>query len=224
MQNNVLLLTIVGIHAREWIAPMSTMYSVEQLVDRFEEEENGKEDPVTELEWYVIPLLNPDGYEYSRTSDRMWRKNRAVNAGSDCRGVDLNRNWAAPGFSHGASKDPCSDIYDGGESETQPEVRAAEGRLMKLKDKVRAALSVHSYGSYWLIPWGYKKKASKDEEKMRKLGDAAVEAIRKVNGRNYEVGAAGIIFSPAGGASDDFAKARAHVPYSVTIELAGDDG
>ena len=25
---------------------------------------------------YVAPLLNPDGYEFSHTNNRMWRKNR----------------------------------------------------------------------------------------------------------------------------------------------------
>ena len=30
------------------------------------------------VDWYVAPLLNPDGYEYSHTNDRMWRKNRQL--------------------------------------------------------------------------------------------------------------------------------------------------
>ena len=25
--------------------------------------------------------------------DRYWRKNRAINSGSNCKGVDMNRNW-----------------------------------------------------------------------------------------------------------------------------------
>jgi hypothetical protein len=32
---------------------------------------------VTNVDWYIMPLLNPDGYEFSHTDDRMWRKNRA---------------------------------------------------------------------------------------------------------------------------------------------------
>ena len=60
-------------------------------------------------------MANPDGYEYSRDhvscfhekknsfdfykliffflKDRYWRKNRAINSGSSCKGVDMNRNW-----------------------------------------------------------------------------------------------------------------------------------
>ena len=33
---------------------------------------------VENFEWHIIPLLNPDGYQYSRTTDRLWRKNRVM--------------------------------------------------------------------------------------------------------------------------------------------------
>jgi Tol biopolymer transport system component len=32
------------------------------------------------VNWYVAPLVNPDGYEYTFTSDRLWRKNRCRDA------------------------------------------------------------------------------------------------------------------------------------------------
>lgn len=41
---------------------------------------------------HIVPVLNPDGYEYTHTQDRMWRKNRA-SYGGECVGVDLNRNF-----------------------------------------------------------------------------------------------------------------------------------
>ena len=65
------------------------------------------------VDWYIAPLLNPDGYEYSHTDDRMWRKNRSPPPpGSRCYGVDLNRNWDVIGFGAGAtSSNPCSETY-----------------------------------------------------------------------------------------------------------------
>ena len=28
------------------------------------------------LDWYILPILNPDGYAYTQSNDRMWRKTR----------------------------------------------------------------------------------------------------------------------------------------------------
>ena len=36
-------------------------------------------DPVIQsVDWYIAPLLNPDGYEYTHIYMRLWRKNRFV--------------------------------------------------------------------------------------------------------------------------------------------------
>ncbi len=46
-----------GIHAREWIAPMATLYSIERLVDTFKEAKgrdgDKDDDPVTKVDWQV---------------------------------------------------------------------------------------------------------------------------------------------------------------------------
>jgi hypothetical protein len=82
-----------GQHAREWIAPASCMYLVDQMVQKY-----GVDTRVTKMlntfELLVAPLVNPDGYEFSRTTYRYWRKNRRNN-GKGIFGVDLNRNWAS---------------------------------------------------------------------------------------------------------------------------------
>lgn len=62
-----------GIHSREWVAHATAMWIMKELV------ENGAQYPpeiVDQLDWYILPVLNPDGYEYSRTDNRMWRKSR----------------------------------------------------------------------------------------------------------------------------------------------------
>ena len=94
-----------------------------------------------------VALANPDGYEYSRTKNRLWRKNRDK-AGEDakklallmaattnsfdreqCVGVDTNRNWPAHfGMTMKNGKEVtgkgkrCSQTFQGIEGDSEPEV------------------------------------------------------------------------------------------------------
>lgn len=61
--NNPIILIDGGIHAREWIAPAVVLYVLQQLV---ENEENSA--LLDGIDWYLLPVLNPDGYEFSHTT------------------------------------------------------------------------------------------------------------------------------------------------------------
>ncbi|GLG98649.1 Zinc carboxypeptidase A 1, partial [Gryllus bimaculatus] len=90
--NRPVVFVDAGIHAREWIAPAMALYIIQQLV-----ENPSNADLIANVDWHIVPLLNPDGYEYSQTSYRLWRKTRSVTTrctGSDTKnGVDANRNF-----------------------------------------------------------------------------------------------------------------------------------
>lgn len=78
-----------GCHAREWVSQASVMY----LINRLVEDPTSSNELLANADWIITPNLNPDGYEWSRTNNRLWRQNRRqVNA--NCVGVDLNRNFA----------------------------------------------------------------------------------------------------------------------------------
>ena len=62
-----------GIHAREWISPAVATYLMKELVENSAQYPS---DMIDKLDWYILPVHNPDGYEYSRTKHRLWRKNR----------------------------------------------------------------------------------------------------------------------------------------------------
>jgi murein tripeptide amidase MpaA len=54
---------------------------------------------VDDFEWRIFPCMNPDGYAYSMSVDKKWKKNRSkrpkdpMKPDDNCTGVDLNRNF-----------------------------------------------------------------------------------------------------------------------------------
>lgn len=56
------ILIDAGIHAREWITISVALYVIQQLVER--DAVNAR--MLRNFDWIILPLLNPDGYEYSR--------------------------------------------------------------------------------------------------------------------------------------------------------------
>ncbi len=92
-----------GIHAREWIGPATATFLIYELT---ENRRSDNEDLVKKLDWYFVPSVNPDGYAYSRSSDRMWRKTRSVLMATPtatshnllllCATTDLSTKKAAP--------------------------------------------------------------------------------------------------------------------------------
>jgi len=213
-----------GIHAREWVAISTATYLLDKVVKVFKDNDTStcEAKAVQSIDWYFAPLLNPDGYEFSHTDDRMWRKNRSPPpSGSRCYGTDLNRNWDVIGFGAGAtSSNPCAETYKGSARNSEPETQAVADTIQKYKKNIRIYLTFHSYGQYWLTSFGYKTQLPVDNEKLVTLGRHAVDAIQCINPkRSYTIGSAGAIFYIAGGASDDYAKAAAEIPYSFTVEL-----
>lgn len=71
-------------HAREWISLMTVAYIAQQLCEDYTN--NPSTALVNSFQFSLIPIVNADGYNYSITNDRMWRKNRAENPGSSCIG------------------------------------------------------------------------------------------------------------------------------------------
>nr|ATU82441.1 venom M14 protease [Lethocerus distinctifemur] len=216
------ILIDAGIHAREWVAPAVALYLMYQLVENYR---NNKA-LVDKLDWYVIPLLNPDGYAYSMTEDRFWRKNRANTTDPRCKGVDLNRNFDVYFGGLGTSDYPCDETYVGTGPFSEPESRALRDYALRHKNRIQLYITLHSYGQYFLYPWGFGDVLPKDWQDLDKLARVAEKALSSVYGTRYQVGSSTRILGPAAGGSDDWMKARAGVKYSYTIELpgGGDDG
>ncbi|XP_068244163.1 carboxypeptidase B-like [Palaemon carinicauda] len=204
-----------GLHAREWVSPATAMYILNRLVEYHWEHENvtGK------FDWYIMPLGNPDGYEYTRHHDRLWRKNRAVNPDSSCVGVDLNRNFGYLWNNGGSSLNPCSEIYAGPSAESEPETQAIRDFIMEYKDQLKVYVSIHAYSQMWMLPYAGTYNFPDNYDDMYEVGKLATDAIRKYDGTDYTLGSVTQLLYVASGGSGDFAYATAGIPFSYSLEL-----
>nr|CAD7194053.1 unnamed protein product [Timema douglasi] len=206
----------LGIHAREWISPATVTYIINELT----ENRHIHGDAVQNVDWYILPIVNPDGYEYTHRTDRLWRKNRSNgNSGGRCAGVDLNRNFAYKWGGAGSSHQPCKEIYAGSSGFSEPETSAVSNFVLSKKDQIKAYVTFHSYGQYILYPWGYDRVVPPDYKDLDRVARKAAQAMYKAGGSTYTVGSAATTLYAASGGSDDWAKGSAKIKYTYTIEL-----
>lgn len=141
---------------------------------------------VDALDIFVFPLVNPDGRTYVQVAggDPWWRKNRRVNAGSSCRGVDLNRNYDfLSAFAIGqTSANPCSDTYKGPSGFSEPETRNVRW-LLDTYPGISTFVDVHSYSELVLYPWGDDDNQSVDPS--QNFQNPAFDGLRGVLGTGY---------------------------------------
>jgi murein tripeptide amidase MpaA len=163
-----------GIHAREWISPAVCQY----LADYFLCDRGWRnvQAAFRNTRLYIIPSINPDGYEWSRTNSRLWRKNRRpAPSGSTCIGVDMNRNYENMWGGGGSSGDPCSDTYRGPSRASEPETQVSQNLLDSLG--VSGAVDMHSFSQLILRPYGSTTANSPDEAAHAALGTQMRTAI-----------------------------------------------
>jgi len=213
-----------GIHAREWISPATCV----SLIDKFTTDYNNGVAEVVSLlntfELHFLPLLNPDGYEYSQVTDRYWRKNRKTNAGSTCVGVDLNRNFPNAWLTGGSSTDPCSDTHAGPSAGSEPETQAVVNAVKNSNLKWDAFLTLHSYGNWFLTAWGNTTALPPHYPQMTAVGNLFKTAVQAVYGEIFTVGSTANLLYIATGASSDWGYDVMGVINSYTIELRPRNG
>ena len=196
------VLIIGGAHAREWVPPDALLTLLERLLAAYEGEHDFELPAFTDtaaipdvsypaatipaadvrtivegVELFVVALVNPDGRAFSQSAqvNAMWRKNRRPPPpGSQCRGVDANRNYDVawdferyyddPGEAAvSASKNPCDpQVYIGPAAASEPEVRNVS-ELLRAHD-IEYFVDVHSYARKFLFPWGMDDNQTRDPD------------------------------------------------------------
>lgn len=154
-------------HAREWLTTAVAMQLARWL---YEVIISGTVDGVLDTGLglslahaavVIVPVVNPDGYEYTRTpGGRGWRSNRNL---SNCvHGVDLNRNHS---IAHDALPMPlpcnATQVYPGPNEASEIETQAIENLLtgngFPEPQQPVATISYHAYADMVIYPDGYKE-------------------------------------------------------------------
>jgi len=204
-------------HAREWISVEVPFLLGKYLAESYATDPEVKR-LVDRSEIWIVPLVNPDGLEYSIHVYRYWRKNRR-DSGRGNFGVDLNRNYGYQwGFDNeGSSSDPGSSVYRGPAPFSEPETQAV--RDLFLRKNFQAMISYHSFSQVILYPWGYTVQPSDRNEELRTIAVEMSRRIQAVNGRTYVYGqSSGPSMYLTNGDTTDWTFGIAGIP-SYTIEL-----
>ncbi|KAK9412843.1 putative Zinc carboxypeptidase [Seiridium unicorne] len=228
-----------GLHAREWISVSTVNYLADMFASKF-----GKDDVVDamlkEYDLVFVPVLNPDGYEYTWNVDRLWRKSRQNTTMSYCHGYDLDHSFGYRWNAAEHQSDPCSESYGGNEPFQAVEaLQLAKWAANETKHNVDfvAYIDLHSYSQQILWPYAYSCDVKVPNlENMQEVAMNIAKYMRLLGtGEYYSVGSAcesavasdvAVSQGPrkrrieaAGGAAIDYFHHDLNARYSFQIKL-----
>ncbi|KAJ9645641.1 uncharacterized protein PV06_07683 [Exophiala oligosperma] len=186
------VLIVGGTHAREWIGVSTSAYVAYNLVTRYG---HPHFPAVTKMldhfDIVFVPVLNPDGYEYTWTTDRFWRKNRQATHLPFCPGIDLDRSFRFEWDGHDADN-ACSDDYPGptpfAAQEAQLLSEWARGQTHENNVTFVSYLDFHSYSQEILYPYSYTCDIDPPNlEDLEEVAFGLAKSFRLTNGHHYDV-------------------------------------
>ncbi|MEK6702628.1 MAG: M14 family metallopeptidase [Planctomycetota bacterium] len=204
-------------HAREWVSPMTVMYIAEQLVSQYSSDAQVHA-LLDSAEILIVPVVNPDGYEFTWTNgNRFWRKNRRNN-GDGTFGIDLNRNFSVGwGGNDGSSPSTGSETYRGPSAFSEPETRVVRD-MMLAEARVRGSIDFHSYSQLILSPYGYTTQLPPDAADFDRLNLIVQNAVQGVHGFPYAAGPTATTIYIASGTASDYSYGQFGA-YGYGVEL-----
>jgi hypothetical protein len=228
----------VGLHhAREWISAEVPFYLAVNLVQKYQTDPTIKT-LVDNSEIWIVPVLNPDGFEFTQQPiripipyapdewSRFWRPNFR-NDPSGTYGVDLNRNyghsmWGLETYTLGVfpttSRSIGSDVYCGSSAFSESETTALKNLIMDDGKDFEAVISYHSFGQYILYPWGWSTVDPPKANLLNALANEMSDEIYKKHGKRYVVGQSADTVYETSGDLTDWIYEEKEIP-AFTIEL-----
>jgi hypothetical protein len=154
---------------------------------------------VDRVEWYLLPIMNPDGYVmYDR-----WNANW----------VDLNRNWDGPGSGF--------DPYGGDYPFSEPETSAVRDFLLT-HPTVRIHVDLHGYVPWIMWVWGHIPDVCPDHDRFLDVGTVFRDLIIAAGGGTYDIGTIYNVAYYVSGCSTNYSYGELGL-WAFGIEVVDDD-
>ena len=101
----------------------------------------------------------------------------------------------------GASRRSCSDTYRGPKPFSEKNTKAMSDYILRLRRStdLQLYMTMHSYGQYFMYPWGHAKADVADWKHLHALAQAANEGFKSKGGYSYEIGSAAKMLYEASG-------------------------
>ncbi|KAL4702782.1 hypothetical protein ACJJTC_002322 [Scirpophaga incertulas] len=174
-----------GIHGREWISVEFVTYLAAQILNA-----NDTNRRVVKLfrshDWLLIPVANPDGFNYNQKEDRLFKKNR--NVGGGLNGVDLNRNFDYSFGKHAVGRHILDDDYCGSTPFSEPETVALKRFLQQHSENLKFYFSIHSYGQRIVIPFADRVNHMSNYFELENYGKQAATEMFNYTAKNTKLG------------------------------------
>lgn len=178
---NPVIIMEAGIHAREWHAHSLGLYLLKKLADEAALDKKGL---IYKASFVIIPGVNPDGYEFSRKTNKMWRKTRKP-AGGKCIGIDGNRNFDSHWEVGDRELNPCAEVYKGTKPFSEPETQVIKNVLARWRGQCKLFVSIHTYGNSIIYPWGWTTKSHPRKAEFQLIAKAGADAVFKATGSKF---------------------------------------
>ncbi|CRK32047.1 hypothetical protein BN1723_015601 [Verticillium longisporum] len=211
------------VHAREWIVAPTVEYMTYKVIEGYKKRACSSVRTLDNYDFYIMPIVNPDGFVFTYTENRLWRKNRQVRTGASCIGTDINRNWPykwdVPG---GSSTNPCSETYRGLAPGDTPEMQVLTNHTLGLSRTtgIKFFVDWHAFSQLIMLPYGYScTEVAANNDYQMKLAAGVNEAIKSVNGLNFVFGPTCPTIYQTSGVSMDWAYDVANAELSWGFEL-----
>ncbi|KAH8336160.1 hypothetical protein KR074_005511, partial [Drosophila pseudoananassae] len=234
-----------GAQGLAWIGPATSTWMIAEILRLMKSNKTNEDmDFVRNTTWYIMPVLNPDGYAFSHEYDRFWKKSRSQHQAPPptgildsamtwlqqkqrgpekvCYGVDLDRNWLYHWGKRGSSKAPCNEFFAGPAPFSEPETKAVSDFLMDYRTHIKLYISLQAYGQ--VVSYPVKANSTFNAERLDDFLDVAMvgtDGLRKKGHKSrYKVDASNDLIEQRSGCSDAFAAYEIGIPFSYTIQLA----